>query len=397
MKTEENKIKLPYVQLIITLLGLGSSFWTYLLHIQLKAQAGSPLICDVNETINCSKIIGSSQGELFYIPLGIWGMVYWLMGLGLVFLPKFSKVSARCVASWRLFVSGVGFVSALALIYISYFILKGICEFCSVVQASCIIYFIVSFVSYKRIKDGVYHATKLDFIKFVGSVTVSLVIPLVVFASTKTFFHNYYKKIDQGQKQVGEYQIQAPFLPLLDNENIDYSQGENGAPVEIIEFTDFECPYCQLLHEKLQELKHLVDSGKVRIYFRNWPLSYHKYSFKLAVAARCSGAQDKFWEFADWSFKTAKKYARDKKQKEKMFSDSNILNKAKDLNLDITAFKECLKDENILKKLKKDSSDANYLGGAGTPFLLVNGSQYKGNWLQPKLLEKDILKIINGE
>ncbi|MFW5871664.1 MAG: thioredoxin domain-containing protein [bacterium] len=398
---EKYRKKIPYVQLVIALIGIGSSFWTYLLHIQLKAQAGSPLICDVNETVNCSKIIGSSQGELFGVPLGIWGMVYWLIALGLVFLPQFSKVSLKYVAFWRTFVSGVGFVSALALIYISYFILKGICEFCSVVQASCIIYFFAAFMSYKKIdKNSPYLASKNDFIKFAGSVVVSLIIPLLVFASTKTFFHNYYKKNAPRitTERDGEgYQTQAPFLPLLDNKDVDYSLGIDSAPVELIEFTDFECPYCQLLHEKLQELKPLVDEGKVKIYFRNWPLSYHKYAKKLAIAARCAGKQEKFWEFADWSFKIAKKYAREPDKKEAFFSEKGIENKIQSLSLDVSEFKTCLKDASILEKLKRDRNDATHLGGEGTPFLIINGSPYKGNWLKPKELEKDILKIINAK
>ena len=60
-------------------------------------------------------------------------------------------------------------------------------------------------------------------------------------------------------------------------------------------------------------------------------------------------------------------------------------------------FNKCIKNPNILKKLKKDSSDASFMGGSGTPFLLIDGSPYKGNWLHSKNLEKHILKIINNK
>jgi len=95
-----------------------------------------------------------------------------------------------------------------------------------------------------------------------------LIIPLLIFIPTKTFFYDYYKRNAPKvaiKKTNEEYQIQAPFLPLLDNKNIDYSLGIEGAPVELIEFTDFECPYCQLLHERLQELQPLIDEGKVKL------------------------------------------------------------------------------------------------------------------------------------
>ncbi|OFZ46227.1 MAG: hypothetical protein A2381_11445 [Bdellovibrionales bacterium RIFOXYB1_FULL_37_110] len=396
----EEKRTIPYVQLVIVLIGLGASFWTYLLHLQLKAQLGSPLICDVNETLNCSKIIGSAQGEFFNIPLGIWGMSYWLIGLSLVYFLKFSQASFRYIVFWRMLVSSVGFLFALVLIYISYFILNGICEFCSVVQACCILYFIASFISYKRMdKNSVYYALSLDFYKLVGSVVIAFIIPLMIFAATNTFLYEYYKKnIEQNSaSKEGPIASQTSVLPLpfLDNEDVDFSLGDDNAPVDLIEFTDFECPFCQLLHEKLQELKPLIDKGMIKIYFRNWPLSYHQYATTLAIAARCAGWQNKFWEFANWSFKTAKQFAEDPKKKEKAFSDHGIISQAKLIKLNLVDFEACLQDPKMLAKIKKDSSDAALLGGEGTPFLLVNGIQYEGDWLNPDELKNDILKIIN--
>ncbi len=396
-----NQFKISYLEFIIVLIGFLASFFTYILHLQLKMQSGSPLICDVNEMINCSKVIGSEHGEFFGLPLGVWGMVYWLLLLGLVFFPKFSSVSALYIAFWKWVVGTVGFLVSLALIFISSFVLSGICEFCFVVQLSCIAFFIVSFISYKKIRnvESNYFASKIDFIKLILVGVFSFVFSLFIFFLGESYFY-YVKSNDDHSKiekmENPQQRDQAPLLPLLDGDDVDFSKGTEDAPIKIIEFTDFECPYCQLLHERLEELKSYVDQGKIQIYFRNWPLSYHQFATKLAIAARCAGLQGKFWEFADWSFKTAKKFAQDNKKKEEFFSNKGIETKAKSLSLDLTQFRSCLKDESILDKIKKDSSDAIILGGQGTPFMLINSVPYEGNWLQPGKLEKDINDILEN-
>jgi len=78
--------------------------------------------------------------------------------------------------------------------------------------------------------------------------------------------------------------------------------GSESAPVTIVEFTDMECPYCGLFSRTtLPALrKQYIDTGKVRFISRDLPLPMHPYAIPAAVAARCAGQQDKYWEYREW-------------------------------------------------------------------------------------------------
>jgi Thioredoxin len=82
----------------------------------------------------------------------------------------------------------------------------------------------------------------------------------------------------------------------------DHVRGDSNAPVTVIEYADFQCPYCQQMHAALQTA---VQEGRIRWVYRHFPLSsIHPLAFKEAEAAECAGAQGKFWEYADALFAT---------------------------------------------------------------------------------------------
>jgi Thioredoxin len=77
----------------------------------------------------------------------------------------------------------------------------------------------------------------------------------------------------------------------------DHIRGDSNAPVTVVEYADFQCPYCQQMHAALQTA---VQEGRIRWVYRHFPLSsIHPLAFKEAEAAECAGAQGKFWEYAD--------------------------------------------------------------------------------------------------
>lgn len=81
--------------------------------------------------------------------------------------------------------------------------------------------------------------------------------------------------------------------------------GKDGAPVTIIEFSDFECPFCRRYFTETfpQIKKEYVDTGKAAIYYRHFPLSFHPLAQPFALASECANEQGKFWEFHDKIFK----------------------------------------------------------------------------------------------
>ncbi|MFA6888018.1 MAG: thioredoxin domain-containing protein, partial [Candidatus Woesearchaeota archaeon] len=86
----------------------------------------------------------------------------------------------------------------------------------------------------------------------------------------------------------------------------DYVEGSEDAPVTIIEYSDFQCPYCKRFYEQsLSSIEtNYVETGKVKIIFRHFPLSFHQNALTAAEAVECAGEQDKFWEMHDKLFES---------------------------------------------------------------------------------------------
>jgi protein-disulfide isomerase len=150
--------------------------------------------------------------------------------------------------------------------------------------------------------------------------------------------------------------------------------GPKDAPVQLIEFGDFECPYCQKVHVELVRLREQF-GDKVAIIYKDFPLPMHASSQKAAEAARCAGAQGKFWEFQDSLFETHKLQLADLKEE------------ARTLKLDGARFDQCLDSGETAPAVKKDLEQAKRLGLTGTPSFFANGHFMSGAIVYAKLRE----------
>ena len=137
--------------------------------------------------------------------------------------------------------------------------------------------------------------------------------------------------------------------------------GDLKAPVTIVEFTDFQCPYCRKFYLRAyKELKkQYIDTGKLRFVLRDLPLGFHQYAKPAAISAHCAGEQDKFWQMHDALFEGGK------------FTPTDIQGYAKTIGLENTAFKSCLASGRYDKGIKQDVTDASKAGITGTPGFVV--------------------------
>ncbi|MGA9805456.1 MAG: DsbA family protein [Terriglobales bacterium] len=142
-----------------------------------------------------------------------------------------------------------------------------------------------------------------------------------------------------------------------------YSMGREDAPVTMVEFTDYQCPFCRRFETGIfaQLKKEYIDTGKVRFVSRDLPLEFHPNAPGAAVAARCAGEQNKFWEMRDAMMLDT---ATD-------LGPESILKYGRKTNLDMTAFSACLKDKKFTEAIKKDAADAGSLGISGTPSFVI--------------------------
>jgi protein-disulfide isomerase len=150
--------------------------------------------------------------------------------------------------------------------------------------------------------------------------------------------------------------------------------GSGKAPVQIIEFADYECPYCQKVNADLAKLREQF-GDQVSLAYKDFPLPMHPLAARAAEAARCAGVQGKFWEFHDSLFETKKLHVSDMKQE------------ARALNLDGTRFDQCLDSGEQIATVKKDAQEAQRLGIQGTPSFFINGHFMSGAIGYAKLRE----------
>jgi protein-disulfide isomerase len=154
-------------------------------------------------------------------------------------------------------------------------------------------------------------------------------------------------------------------------------KGAEDAVITIVEFSDFECPFCQRVSPTMDALVERYQ-GKVKVAYKHLPLDFHANAKPAALASIAAHEQGKFWEFHD-----------------KLFANMQDLNEetflaiAKELNLDMDKFKSDMASEKAATKLEFDMKQAAELGISGTPHFLINGVPVSG-----ALPESEFVKVI---
>lgn len=145
-------------------------------------------------------------------------------------------------------------------------------------------------------------------------------------------------------------------------------RGAAQAPVTIVEFSDFQCPFCARAVPTLQQLAREYPSG-VRWVFKNFPLDFHPDSMLAHKAALAAGEQGKFWEMHDLIFASQGAIRRD-----------DLLQKAGQLGLDMKRFVADLESAKLQKVIDEEKTEGARLGVTGTPTFFVNGKRFVGAW-----------------
>lgn len=160
------------------------------------------------------------------------------------------------------------------------------------------------------------------------------------------------------------------YLELPQVEEKDIQSGSKDAPVRVVEFTDFQCPYCKAFHQTLQQtLKEYGD--KVLYVYKNYPLPIHAQAENAALAGECANEQGKFVPYADNLF--AKQDEWGKTTGVQKFKDY-----ARTLKLDTAQFNTCLDDKKYQDQVTASLDEGKKFGISGTPGTFVNGTFLNG-------------------
>ncbi|MCH7952148.1 DsbA family protein [Patescibacteria group bacterium] len=190
--------------------------------------------------------------------------------------------------------------------------------------------------------------------------------PLVNQASTQGVGQTPQQTAQSGQSPSGGALPDETWKKLLANPAA--SKGDENAPVTMVEFTDYQCPFCSRHFSDAQPQieKEYVETGKVRYLIRDLPLPIHPNAPAAAEAARCAGDKGKYWEMHDVLF-----------QKQGEWSSGNstelFTRYAGDLGLNSGEFSSCLTGGKHTDAVNADLSLAQQVGASGTPAFFING------------------------
>ena len=162
-----------------------------------------------------------------------------------------------------------------------------------------------------------------------------------------------------------------------------HTKGSDDALVTIVEWSDFQCPYCSRVGPTIAQLEKEY-GDKLRVAFKHNPLGFHQRALPAALAAEAAGKQGKFWEMHDKLFANQKE-----------LTDENFEAWAKELGLDVAQFKKDMADPKLKEKVTGDQKTGAPIGVTGTPAFFINGRFLSG--AQPvenfkKLVDEELTK-----
>ena len=188
----------------------------------------------------------------------------------------------------------------------------------------------------------------------------------------------------------GQAPAPPPVIEKVVSIDDDPIKGDKNAPITIIEFSDYECPFCKRSYDNVitQIDKEYISKGKVRLVFRDYPLPFHKKAIPAAIAANCAGEQGKYWEVHDFMFENPDK-----------LDAASVISSAAGIGLDKAKFEACINDKSKEKEIEKDVEDGQKYGVRGTPSYFIgkttDGDEITGTFIrgaQPYIVFKELIE-----
>ena len=165
-------------------------------------------------------------------------------------------------------------------------------------------------------------------------------------------------------------------LSLPVSSNRDHIQGPSTAPVTLLEYGDYECPYCGQAYPIIKQLQKRL-GNKLRFVFRNFPITQiHPHAQHAAEAAEAAASQNKFWQMHDCIY-----------ENQHALEDRHLEKYASNLGLDLVKFKKDMIKHTYADRIRQDFLSGVHSGVNGTPTFYIDGIRYNNSWDLETLLE----------
>ena len=398
MTVIENAFKGSRISIsILALLGIGLSYLALEQHILYMhgLQTGASF-CNINELFNCEAVNASEWSAVFGLPIASYGLFFYsIILLGTFSVRTDGAVSPRAWSSIVLLLSVVASLGSVALFVVSKVFIGALC-------LMCIGLYLINFAMLGIVWRRAWSGRLLEGLR-VGATEVKRLCAEVLGLASSPFRSTlraltllvvalgvinvvlpgillgiFMKAAEAKNDPVVAWKLNPVFTFDLDVSGGvfgDYHLGSTSAPIQIVEFADYECPACRRMYRSMKQVLQGYE-GKYLFVFKNYPLDKacnplmtreaHKYACVAAYFSRCAGEQGKFWESMEILF------LRDPDEGE-LSRESLTSEGAKELSLDEDAVVECMRTDRYRERILRDISDGDRAQLQGTPSVWING------------------------
>ncbi|MFH1016767.1 MAG: thioredoxin domain-containing protein [Pseudomonadota bacterium] len=338
--------------------GVADSVWLLLLH----QSKNLPSICAVSSRISCEIVRTPFYSRWFGVPVPVFSILFYVFVLLLAASARNKEeveIDRPVIYLWLF--SLLALASTVYMGWVSVFVLKALCPFCAVLYLVSFAYAWTATRALRKVSRpwlGVVFgdlATSYRSPWILGAVIAGIA---ALFLGPRLFKEQPY--VEKERREI------APVA--------NRSLGAPNAPITLACFSDFQCPYCRVAGEVLEQVEAL-ERGRVKVIYKFFPLDEscnraggsHPLGCKAALAAYCASAENRFWPYHDLLFSV-----------QDLLKEADFVPFARSLNLDLPAFERCLADPASLEAIRKDIEEGIRLGVNGTPTVFINGQRYTG-------------------
>ncbi len=360
-----------FILMALAVAGLYVADQLVIVFIRGQMGVGDQGLCVAHPGFSCAEVARSVYSQIAGVPNAVLAQGFYLTLLISALALRFGKIKNLHDA---LFASGLlALLYALFLGTISHLVIKKLCPYCMMLYGVNLGLFItLSFFHPKGFKRAFGRLLR------VFSAQGTWFMAALMLLGSGGSYGLYRLRFNRSEAQMKEHHRQMaermkPTHFKLETGDAPF-RGSQEALVEVVEFSDFQCPYCSRLAKSFKEIQ-AEEPGLFRYTFKQLPMSFHKHARGAAKAHLCAGRQGKFWEMHDLLF-----------QNQKKLNPKQLEGYALSLGVDMESFIHCLKDPQIEEQIQREEAEAKALGATGTPTYFVNGWRQLGATSKDKLI-----------
>ena len=378
------------VVLLLALGGLGVSIELTNIHHATHTDPTFSSVCAVSDEVNCETVARSPFSIFLGAPVSVWGILgYTLIALFTLWGFARSKFHERYPLGIISGLVAAAFGAAGLLAYISFTRIDSLCLFCMSLYGinTTLLAILAGYCIRKRLNPFALFFDDMRALLGRPALFAGIAVPTLGVTVALMF------AITPYWQHVGWQEL--PKLPTGNDGNDEHWIGAESPMVTIIEFSDYQCPFCRRAHHDLRTLAGQYPD-EVRVIHRHLPLDqacnkdikrpFHTEACKFAKAAECAAEQEKFWPMNDALFSI---------QDSMKATDVDVEILAVELGLDRSSFKDCMASSSLPKRIVEGMKAAKKLDVHGTPTFFIGSQPYEGKI--PPIAIKSAVEKARGE